>query len=181
MLLPQWHTGVCCHVICPALESVYEQVSVSWWLNIFRGLTVCNFFCSIPNLQKGKQAPCVHLSGRSLLPLCHFYLEDSDFISRLSSNPEFTGHLDTDTRVIEFSTVVFVTSIRYKWRGIRFFFHVYTCKSLVPPLVCTTDPLMFWTQPMTHMHSSGSVKIQTVALFAASTHVEPSCLGRLCK
>lgn len=44
-----------------------------------------------------------------------------------------------------------------------------------------TDPLMFWTQPKTPTHSSGSVKIQAVALFAASTHVEPSCLGRLYK
>ena len=104
---------VCYYVLCPAVESICDS-TVSClrggWTSL--GALLCNFFFSIPNLQKGKQAPCVSVSGRSLLPMCHFYLEDSDFISRLSSNPEFTGHLDIHTRVIEFSSVVFVPSVR---------------------------------------------------------------------
>lgn len=52
------------------------------------------------------------VSGRSLLPLYHFYLEDSDFISRLSSNPDFTGRLDAGTRVIGFDSIAFVPSTR---------------------------------------------------------------------
>lgn len=67
---------------------------------------------SIPNLQKGGQAPSVGVWGRGLLPLYHFYLDDSDYISRLSSNPEFTGRLDADTRVIGFEGIAFVPSVR---------------------------------------------------------------------
>ncbi|XP_069028847.1 hydrocephalus-inducing protein homolog [Embiotoca jacksoni] len=55
--------------------------------------------CSIPNLQDGDQAPCISVCGRSLLPHCHFDLEDSDYVSR---NP-----LDPNTRVIHFNTVGF--------------------------------------------------------------------------
>lgn len=52
------------------------------------------------------------VSAQSLLPLCHFYLEDGDCVSRLSSNPEFPDRLDPDTRVIEFNTMTFVPSVR---------------------------------------------------------------------
>ncbi|XP_035521672.1 hydrocephalus-inducing protein homolog [Morone saxatilis] len=77
----------------------------------FSPLEVAQFegrlFCSIPNLQDGDQAPCILVCGRSLLPYCHFDLDDSDYISRIHSNPEFTSHLDPNTRVIEFSAVGF--------------------------------------------------------------------------
>uniref|UniRef100_UPI003AADF4DB hydrocephalus-inducing protein homolog n=1 Tax=Centroberyx gerrardi TaxID=166262 RepID=UPI003AADF4DB len=63
--------------------------------------------CSIPNLQEGDQAPCMSVCGRSLLPHCHFDLEDSDYISGNRRNPELRGSLDPNTRVIEFNSVGF--------------------------------------------------------------------------
>ncbi|XP_030281249.1 hydrocephalus-inducing protein homolog isoform X1 [Sparus aurata] len=70
-------------------------------------------FCSIPNLQDGDVAPCVLVCGRSLLPHCHFDLEDSDYINGIRCNSEFRGPLDANTRVIEFSAVgLSVPSVR---------------------------------------------------------------------
>lgn len=54
----------------------------------------------------------MRVSGRGLLPRCHFYLEDADAVRRLSSNSDFTAHLDMDTRVVEFSSIVFAPSVR---------------------------------------------------------------------
>ncbi|XP_070763174.1 hydrocephalus-inducing protein homolog [Enoplosus armatus] len=77
----------------------------------FSPLEVAQFqgrlFCSIPNLQDGDQAPCISVCGRSLLPHCHFDLEDSEYISGNHRNPEFRGPLDPNTRVIEFNAVGF--------------------------------------------------------------------------
>ncbi|XP_026221932.1 hydrocephalus-inducing protein homolog [Anabas testudineus] len=67
----------------------------------FQGTLVCR----IPNLQDGDQAPCILVCGRSLLPHCHFDLEESDYISGNRRNPEFRGSLDPNTRVIEFNVV----------------------------------------------------------------------------
>ncbi|XP_059190373.1 hydrocephalus-inducing protein homolog [Centropristis striata] len=63
--------------------------------------------CSIPNLQDGDHAPCISVCGRSLLPFCHFDLEDSDYISGNRRNPEFRSPLDPNIRVIEFKSVGF--------------------------------------------------------------------------
>uniref|UniRef100_A0A8D0AXJ9 HYDIN axonemal central pair apparatus protein n=1 Tax=Sander lucioperca TaxID=283035 RepID=A0A8D0AXJ9_SANLU len=75
----------------------------------FSPLEVAQFqgrlFSSIPNLQDGDQAPCVSVCGRSLLPHCHFGLEDSDYISGNRRNPEFRRPVDPNTRVIEFNSV----------------------------------------------------------------------------
>jgi hydrocephalus-inducing protein len=71
---------------------------------------------SIPNLdQKSaeKQGPVIGIKGRSLLPYCHFELEDSDYIRSARRNPELRGPhgappgttLDPNTRVIEFFNV----------------------------------------------------------------------------
>lgn len=80
-------------------------------MDVLRGLTL-SLSSSIPNLQRGRQAPCVRVCGRGLLPRCHFYLEDEDVVRRLSSNSDFTAHLDTDTRVVEFSSIVSAPSVR---------------------------------------------------------------------
>lgn len=69
--------------------------------------------CTIPNLEKDKQGPVIGLKARSLLPYCHFELEDSDYITAARRNPELRGPkgappgtaLDPNTRVIEFSAV----------------------------------------------------------------------------
>ncbi|XP_006878929.1 PREDICTED: hydrocephalus-inducing protein homolog [Elephantulus edwardii] len=64
-----------------------------------------NFFCQIPNLQPGEQGPFLVVRGRSLLPVCHFDLKESDYISGHHRNPELGGVVDPNTRVIEFATV----------------------------------------------------------------------------
>lgn len=69
--------------------------------------------CTIPNLEKDQQGPVVGLKGKSLMPYCHFELEDSDYISGARRNPEMKGPngappgstLDPNTRVIEFSCI----------------------------------------------------------------------------
>ncbi|XP_026166304.1 hydrocephalus-inducing protein-like isoform X3 [Mastacembelus armatus] len=83
----------------------------------FSPLEVAQFqarlFCSIPNLKDGDQAPCISVCGRSLLPQCHFDLDDSAYINENRHNPEFRSPLDPNTRVIEFnSTGVSVPSTR---------------------------------------------------------------------
>ena len=70
-------------------------------------------FCSIPNLEEGQQGPVIDIKGRSLMPYCHFELEDSDYIRSARRNPELRGPrgappgtaLDSNTRVIEFKNV----------------------------------------------------------------------------
>ncbi|XP_027128846.1 hydrocephalus-inducing protein homolog isoform X3 [Larimichthys crocea] len=78
----------------------------------FSPLEVAQFqgrlLCSIPNLQDGDQAPCISVCGRSLLPHCHFDLEESDYISGIRCS---RGHLDPNTRVIEFKAVGFSTPL----------------------------------------------------------------------
>ena len=71
------------------------------------------FVHSVPNLEGGKQGPTIAVKARSLMPYCHFELEDSDYISSARRNPELRGPggappgttLDPNTRVIEFQTV----------------------------------------------------------------------------
>lgn len=67
----------------------------------------------IPNLEKDIQGPVVGLKGKSLMPYCHFELQDSDYITGARRDPELPGPgdstrgttLDPNTRVIEFSCV----------------------------------------------------------------------------
>jgi len=39
------------------------------------------FLFSIPNLETGKAGPVVAVRGRSILPFCHFELEESDYLT----------------------------------------------------------------------------------------------------
>uniref|UniRef100_H3AN97 Abnormal spindle-like microcephaly-associated protein ASH domain-containing protein n=1 Tax=Latimeria chalumnae TaxID=7897 RepID=H3AN97_LATCH len=72
-----------------------------------------HLICSITNLKEEEQGPVLALKGRSLLPFCHFELEDSDYLSGNKRNPELRGPrgappgitLDPNTRVIEFSSI----------------------------------------------------------------------------
>uniref|UniRef100_A0A8C8EBQ1 HYDIN protein n=1 Tax=Otus sunia TaxID=257818 RepID=A0A8C8EBQ1_9STRI len=65
--------------------------------------------CSIPNLRPNQKGPEVAVKGRSLMPLCHFELEDSDYITAKRRVPELQGpkgaSLDLNTRVIEFEAI----------------------------------------------------------------------------
>ncbi|XP_077566662.1 hydrocephalus-inducing protein homolog isoform X1 [Stigmatopora nigra] len=61
--------------------------------------------CSIPNLRAGTSAPSISFYGRSILPHCHFDLEDSDYVSGSRRNPVFRTYLDPSIRVIECTTL----------------------------------------------------------------------------
>ncbi|XP_004431871.1 PREDICTED: hydrocephalus-inducing protein homolog [Ceratotherium simum simum] len=67
-----------------------------------------NLFCQIPNLPPGEQGPVLSAKGQSFLPICHFDLKDSDYISSHRRNPDLRGPsggaLDPNTRVIEFTS-----------------------------------------------------------------------------
>uniref|UniRef100_A0A4X2JPP9 HYDIN axonemal central pair apparatus protein n=1 Tax=Vombatus ursinus TaxID=29139 RepID=A0A4X2JPP9_VOMUR len=68
-----------------------------------------SIYCQTPNLAPGAQGLVVNVKGRSLLPYCHFDLNESDYISNHRRNPDLTGPngapLDPNTRVIEFASV----------------------------------------------------------------------------
>ncbi|XP_021488188.2 hydrocephalus-inducing protein homolog [Meriones unguiculatus] len=79
----------------------------------FSPLDVAEFestlYCQIPNLPAGEQGPILQTKGRSVLPVCHFDLKESDYISGHRRNPELrgpgAGPIDPNTRVIEFISV----------------------------------------------------------------------------
>ncbi|XP_060779913.1 hydrocephalus-inducing protein homolog [Neoarius graeffei] len=74
--------------------------------------------CSIPNL-KDNQGPVIAVNGRSMMPYCHFHLEDSGYLTDNRWNHELPGPqetiptatLDPDTKVIEFISTGVGTSI----------------------------------------------------------------------
>jgi len=66
-------------------------------------------------LETGKLGPTVAVRGRSILPFCHFELEESDYLTsgrrridlliNNGSNQPPNAFIDRQTRVIEFKTV----------------------------------------------------------------------------
>lgn len=74
-----------------------------YFLKLYSKLIISHFFLSIPNLEDGIGAPCIPVYGCSLLPYCHFDLEDSDYLSRRS--PDLQDPVNPNTRVLEFKTV----------------------------------------------------------------------------
>jgi hydrocephalus-inducing protein len=73
------------------------------------------FLFSIPNLETGKVGPVVAVRGRSILPFCHFELEESDYLTsgrrridlliNNGSTQAPNTFIDRQTRVIEFKSV----------------------------------------------------------------------------
>ncbi|KAF5907639.1 hydrocephalus-inducing protein, partial [Clarias magur] len=67
--------------------------------------------CSIPNV-KDKQGPIIAVNGCSVMPYCHFHLEDSEYLTNNRRNLELSSPLgaklrstlDTNTKVIEFTS-----------------------------------------------------------------------------
>ena len=70
-------------------------------------------WCSIPNLAPGVHGPVLALRARSLMPYCHFELEDSDYIRSARRQPDLPGprgappgaNLDPNTRVLELDCI----------------------------------------------------------------------------
>ncbi|KAG8562376.1 hypothetical protein GDO81_015657 [Engystomops pustulosus] len=98
--------------------------------------------CSVPNTPPSIQEPVLAVTGRSLLPYCHFQLEDSDYISSGRRNPELCGPggapsgttLDPMTRVVEF------TSVGVKTKNSRTFSIMNPTNSLYSFLWTCEDP-----------------------------------------
>jgi len=51
----------------------------------------CLMLCSIHNLESGTDGPIIYLQARSLLPLCHIDLEESDYLTAGRRDPELCG------------------------------------------------------------------------------------------
>ncbi|XP_047678536.1 hydrocephalus-inducing protein-like isoform X5 [Tachysurus fulvidraco] len=74
--------------------------------------------CSIPNL-KDTQGPVIAVNGRSMMPYCHFHIEDSGYLTDNRESLELPGpqrstlraKLDLNTKVIEFTSTGVGTSI----------------------------------------------------------------------
>ncbi|XP_074783220.1 hydrocephalus-inducing protein homolog isoform X2 [Athene noctua] len=86
-----------------------EQLFQMKFSPVYVGDFESRMLCSIPNLRPNQKGPEVAVKGRSLMPLCHFELEDSDYITAKRHIPELQGlkgpMLDLDTRVIEFEAI----------------------------------------------------------------------------
>ncbi|XP_009468798.1 PREDICTED: hydrocephalus-inducing protein homolog [Nipponia nippon] len=84
-----------------------EQLFQMKFSPVYVGDFESRMVCSIPNLKANQKGPEVVVRGRSLMPNCHFELEDSDYITAQRRNPELQGPkgatLDLNTRVIEFA------------------------------------------------------------------------------
>lgn len=69
--------------------------------------------CQIPNSEEGKIGHIIPIKGRSLLPYCHFELEQSDYVTSGRRNPDLPGPsgaasglgLDPAIKVIEFNSI----------------------------------------------------------------------------
>lgn len=113
------------------------------------------FTSSIPNLEPGAHGPVVGIRARSLMPYCHFELEDSDYLRTARRNPELPGPgglpagttLDPNTRVIEFRTVGVGVKCRKQFSIInptnQNYTYQWTCKDLpnskkMPEFTCLT-------------------------------------------
>ena len=97
---------------------VYLCVCVSVCVYLCMCVSVCVYLCvcigvdSIPNL-KDELAPNMEVCARSLLPYCHFHLEDSDYLSSHRRSLELRGPhgatprepLHPSTRTIQFTSV----------------------------------------------------------------------------
>ncbi|XP_077166200.1 hydrocephalus-inducing protein homolog isoform X2 [Paroedura picta] len=92
--------------IIPAGSSQVLQMKFSpQELGEFEG----RLLCSIYNLKPDEEDPVVAVKGKSLLPYCHFELEDSDYITANRRNLDLRGpggtSLDPSTKVIEFTSL----------------------------------------------------------------------------
>ncbi|NXA22511.1 HYDIN protein, partial [Ibidorhyncha struthersii] len=86
-----------------------EQLFQMKFSPIYVGDFESRMLCSIPNLKPNQKGPEVVVKGRSLMPDCHFELEDSDYITAKRRNPDLQGPkgamFDPNTRVIEFAAI----------------------------------------------------------------------------
>ncbi|NXT87516.1 HYDIN protein, partial [Anhinga rufa] len=86
-----------------------EQLFQMKFSPVYLGDFESRMLCSIPNLKPNQKGPEVVVKGRSLMPSCHFELEDSDYITAKRRNPELQGPkgatFDLNTRVIEFAAI----------------------------------------------------------------------------
>ncbi|XP_014668502.1 PREDICTED: LOW QUALITY PROTEIN: hydrocephalus-inducing protein homolog [Priapulus caudatus] len=61
--------------------------------------------CSIPNLADGETGPCITLRGRSLLPYCHFELDDEDATAGEADERTESAGVEPAARVVRLAAV----------------------------------------------------------------------------
>ncbi|KAM6409238.1 hydrocephalus-inducing protein homolog [Rhynochetos jubatus] len=92
-----------------AIPAGREQLFQMKFSPVYVGDFESRMLCSIPNLKPNQKGPEVVVKGRSLMPTCHFELEDSDYLTAKRRNPELQGPrgatFDLGTRVIEFAAL----------------------------------------------------------------------------
>ncbi|XP_067158936.1 hydrocephalus-inducing protein homolog [Apteryx mantelli] len=102
---PQFSVEPCSGTLRAGQEQLFQMKFSPMDVGEFESCMLCN----IPNLKPNQKGPEVIVRGKSLLPHCHFELEDSDYITANRRNPDLRGPkgttLDPNTRVIEFSAV----------------------------------------------------------------------------
>ena len=95
----------------------FYLADVKMRVDVFAVDSICKpyflfYFYSTANLHPDAQGFSIPVLGRSLLPYCHFELEESDYVSGGRRNPELRGPggappgstLDPSTKVIEFKS-----------------------------------------------------------------------------
>ena len=94
---------VCPFSVEPQIGSIDAETSQTFKIN-FNPEEVDDFsatlICNIPNLTQ-LEPPRIHVMGRSKRPVCHFYLETSDYLSSGRRHPDYNDPLPDDIRVIE--------------------------------------------------------------------------------
>ena len=80
--------------------------------SLFELASLLTSFFSIPNADPSLLEPAIKLRGRSLMPYCHFELEDSDYLTtsrrgdKQEQNSAQPGQtIDPNTRVVEFKSI----------------------------------------------------------------------------
>ncbi|XP_010157275.1 PREDICTED: hydrocephalus-inducing protein-like, partial [Eurypyga helias] len=68
-----------------------EQLFQMKFSPVYVGDFESRMLCSIPNLKPNQKGPEVVVKGRSLMPNCHFELEDSDYLTAKRRNPQLQG------------------------------------------------------------------------------------------
>ncbi|XP_077372587.1 hydrocephalus-inducing protein homolog [Festucalex cinctus] len=97
-----------CFTVEPSIGAILPGASQNFCVRfspVDAGQVQGRLHCSIPNLRAGAQGPTISFSGRSILPHCHFDLENSDYITGSRRNPEFRTYLEPNIKVVECKTL----------------------------------------------------------------------------
>ncbi|XP_043935458.1 hydrocephalus-inducing protein homolog [Protopterus annectens] len=154
--IPVFSVEPCRGFILPGKKSEFQVKFSPLEVGEFEGRLIC----SIPNLKREEQGPVLSVKGHSLLPYCHFELEESDYLSSNKRIPDLQGlrdtiqgsPLDPNTRVIE------ITSVGVYTRNCRSFNIINPTSSIYSFKWICNDPVNLGQQPTFRcLSSSGNI------------------------